>query len=99
MKYLTIEQIKRQLVIDESFTDDDILLTDLGTAAEEMVSQEINESLDKVIKNNKGELPAPLRQAMLMYVDYFYATNRGSAGEIEIPNSIFRLCQMYRNYK
>lgn len=99
MRYLDIKQIKRQCVVDLDFKEDDMLLYSLGTAAEDMIEQEIDRSLDELAQANDGELPTPLMQAGYMLVDYFYSTQRGSAGvEVEVPEVIYRLCRLYRKY-
>lgn len=97
MKYLTIEAIKQQLIIDNDFNEDDELLTALGETAEELVEQQIDADLTDVITNNNGTLPAPLKHAMKMMVEYLY-NDRGS-GETEIPKAFFYMCHLYRNYK
>lgn len=97
MNYLTLEMIKTQCVIDSEFTDDDNYLTSLGTVAEQIVQEQINESINTLAQNNGGEVPAPLLQAMLMIVEYLY-NNRGSE-QTDIPPVIMYICKLYRNYK
>lgn len=89
--------IKKQLVIDNDFTDDDEYLEALGDTAEELVEQQINKSLPEVLEANNNILPAPLIHAMKMIVEYFY-DNRGSA-ENEIPVAFYYMCSLYRNYE
>lgn len=88
--------IKTQCVIDSEFTDDDNYLTSLGTVAEQIVQEQINESINTLAQNNGGEVPAPLLQAMLMIVEYLY-NNRGSE-QTDIPPVIMYICKLYRNY-
>lgn len=97
MKYLTIEAIKQQLIIDSDFTEDDELLNALGDTAEELVEQQIDADLTDVVSNNNGKLPAPLQHAMKMIVEYLY-NDRGS-GETEIPKAFTYMCHLYRNYR
>lgn len=96
MKYLTIEDIKRQCIIDSDFTDDDNYLEALGDAAEEMVEKQVNQSLDDIYTANDGKMPSPLVHAMRMMVEYLYA-NRGGE-DIQIPQAFYYFCQLYRNY-
>lgn len=99
MRYLNIKQIKRQCVVDLDYKEDDMLLYSLGTAAEDVIEQEIAQSLDDLAEKNGGELPTPLMQAGYMLVDYFYGGERGSSGnDIKIPEAIFRICRLYRKY-
>ena len=60
MKYLTIDQIKKQCVIDDDFLEDDDYLETLGDTAEELVEQEIDCDLNHVVAANGGEIPKPL---------------------------------------
>lgn len=83
--------------MDEDFHDDDAYLTHLGEVAEEMIAQEIDSPLDEIVAQNKGQLPKPLQQAMLLYVDYLYGGTRGSDNSNpEIPTAILHMCTLYR---
>ena len=94
MQYLTLQELKRQMNIDQDFTDDDTLIESLGTTAEELVSQQVDAPLAELEVD--GRLPEPLRHAMRMVVEYFY-DNRGS-GENMIPEAYFYVCRLYRKY-
>lgn len=96
MEYLTLDEIKQQLIIDQSFTDDDTYLTALGDTAEAMVAKQLDKTLEDVVSENDGELPATLKHAMKLLIEYFY-DNRGS-GNNQIPDAFFYICSMYRNY-
>jgi uncharacterized phage protein (predicted DNA packaging) len=97
MKYLTLETLKQQLIIDTSFEDDDDLLESIGDAVEETVEQLIDKPLEDVVEDNNGALPAPLLHAMKMLAEYFY-DNRGS-NDNDIPNAFYFLCKLYRQFK
>lgn len=64
MKYITLEDIKRQLVIDHDL--DNSLLMQLGDAAEQTIENHIGQPVAAVLVG--GQVPAPLKQAMLMFV-------------------------------
>lgn len=96
MQYLTIDKIKKQCVIDSTFTDDDTYLEALGDTAEQLVEQQIDAPLSEIVAKNDGELPAPLEHAMKLIVEYFY-NNRGS-DESQVPEAYFYMCKLYRNY-
>lgn len=96
MEYLTLSELKKQLVIDADFHDDDEYLTSLGDTAEAMVAKQLDKSLEDVVGENDGVLPPTLKHAMKLLVEYFY-DNRGS-GENQIPDAFFYICSMYRNY-
>lgn len=97
MNYLNLEMIKKQCIIDTDFTDDDKYLEMLGSVAEQLVEEQINESINTVATNNGGTVPEPLLQAMLMIVEYLY-NNRGSE-QTDIPPVVMYLCKLYRNFK
>lgn len=97
MQYLTIDDIKKQCVIDADFNEDNEYLEALGDTAEEIVEQQIDKLLSDVVSENNGKLPAPLQHAMKMLVEYLY-NNRGS-DESQIPEAFYYMCKLYRNYK
>ena len=98
MKYLTVELIKAQCIIDESFHDDDAYLTHLGDVAESTVEQEIDDILSNVVAANNGKLPTPLLHSMLLIVDYLYAQRGSNDNNPEIPSAFLHLCKLYRNW-
>lgn len=95
MNYLTLEDIKRQCIIDFDFTDDDIYLESLGNTAEDFVEQIGNLDLSDIV-GCKGELPPSLKHSMLLLCEYFY-NNRGS-DTTDIPPLFYTMIKMYRNY-
>ena len=97
MEFLTIDELKQQCVIDTDFNDDNDYLEALGSTAEEVVEQQIDKSLHDVVSENDGKLPAPLKHAMKLIVEYLY-NNRGS-DESQIPEAYYYFCKLYRNYK
>ena len=45
-------------------------------------------------------MPATIMHAMRILVDYFYSVNRGSSSEsIDIPNAVYTMLKLYRNYR
>ena len=99
MKYLTIEELKKQMNIDPDFNDDNEYLEMVGSAAEDMTAALMDCSLDILVAEN-GDLPATVRHAMRMISDYFYAKFRGSSDtDMEIPTAYFTMLKLYRKYK
>lgn len=96
MNYLTLDDIKKQIVMDVDYEDEDDYLTSLGDTAEQLVETHIDRNLADVVAFNGGELPAPLKHAMKMIVEYLY-DNRGSADNV-IPEAYFYMLRMYQNY-
>lgn len=100
MNFLTLDQIKKHLNIDDYFHDDDSYLVDLGTVSELAVEKHIDYSLRKLAENNGGQLPAPLIHAMLLMIGTFYQ-NRESvafASSSPIPLAYEYLIALYQNY-
>ena len=99
MQYLTLDEIKRQLNIDLDYDGDDEILTLMGESAEDIVSNLIDTPLDELAAEN-GDIPAGVRHAMRMLVDYVYSQQRGSSAEAnEIPQSIYTILKLYRNFQ
>ena len=96
MNYLTIDELKKQCIIDLDFTEDDDYLAALGDTAGALVEQQIDSSLSDVVAENDGELPSPLKHAMKLIVEYLY-NNRGS-DESQIPEAYFYMCKLYRKF-
>ena len=101
MKYLTLNQIKDHLNIDQAFTDEDNYLIQLGNVVEEVVQNHINDMLDNIILNNGGVLPNPLIQGMLLMAGNLY-NNREivsfSTKTLAIPYTFEYLLDFYKNY-
>lgn len=98
--YLSIEQIKKHLNINEDFLEDDEYLYSLEQVAEQVVEKHIDYSLDLLCESSGGHLPPPLRHAMLLYIGNLYA-NRESisfTNGTELPFSYNYLLDLYRNY-
>ena len=99
MQYLTLKEIKKQCNIDAAYEGDDEFLTMLGDAAEDMTAQLLDCELTEIYAEN-GEMPASIQHAMRILVDYFYSVNRGSSSEsIDIPNAVYIMLKLYRNYR
>ncbi len=98
MQYLTLEEIKKQCVIDPQFTEDDSFLEMIGDAAEDMTAQLLDCPLADV-EAHYGQLPATIQHAMRILVDYYYAVNRGSSdNDKEIPEAVFLMLKLFRQF-
>lgn len=72
MKYLTIDQIKQQLRLDDpQVIAEHDLLELYGESAEDTVLNILNRTMEDVIEQY-GRIPAALRHATLMLVDNAY---------------------------
>lgn len=96
MNYLTLDDLHKQMLIDDDFTEDDTYLEMLGDVVERVVEDHLDYSLNDVIHNNGG-LPKPLKMAMLMMAAYLY-NQRGDADNMEIPDAFYVLLKPYVKY-
>lgn len=72
MKYITFDQIKAQLRLDDEQAElERELLEDYGAAAEETISNLTGRSYTDIIETY-GEVPRPIVRAALMLVDGWY---------------------------
>lgn len=96
--YIDLPTIKRHLIIDHC--DDDLLLADLETVAEDAVKRDLNLFSLKDIEDCSGMLPPTVIQAMLLLIGTLYA-NRESVSygnPTVVPHSYNYLIDLYRNY-
>ena len=97
--YLTLNQVKKHLYIDHN--DDDIMLADLITVAEDAVRADLNLDSLEEIEDETGMLPASVIQAMLLLVGTLYA-NRESVSygsPVKVPHTYDWLISLYRCYE
>lgn len=97
--YVTLEQAKKHLVIDESFHDDDLYILDLITVAEDNVSAHLDIPLCE-LEDCTGMLPASIIHAILLQIGTFYE-HRASITELnvkELPLGLHFLLSPYKNY-
>ena len=71
MKWLTLNEIKHQLHIEEDFTDEDSRLTGFGKSAEDIILQVCNRTYDDFI-DKYGGIPSNIREASLLLVTQSY---------------------------
>lgn len=98
MNYLTLQDIKQHLRLEDTWHDEDETLVSIGEAAEAAVIKHIDSPIESLLE--KGELPAPLKQAMLLLVGNFY-DNRNSVSYTsvtELPLAYNYLLALYQNY-
>ena len=96
--YLSINDVKRHLIIDHN--DDDLYIADLITVAEDAVRRDLNLYSLKDIEDCNGMLPASVMQAMLLLIGTLYANRESvSYGQAHpVPHSYEYLISLARNY-
>lgn len=101
MKYVTLELAKQHLNVEESYTGEDSYIELLIGVAEAKVAKELCMKLDELATIDGGEeIPAPLRQAMLLSIGAYYA-NREEVTAIQtrpLEQGVKYLISLYRDY-
>ena len=67
--YLDLETVKKHLLVDSTFTDDDSYITELIQVAENAVEVNLGIAL-KELEDGEGNLPHSITHAMLLMVCY-----------------------------
>lgn len=105
--YITLNQAKKHLNIDESFIDDDSYINDLISVAELTVEMHINQPLSGLTTSviTSGEtvnvLPAALQHAMLLLIGGLYSIRENvsfTGKAIAIPYNYKYLLDFFQNY-
>ena len=97
MNYLTLDQLKHQLNMEQDFYEDDDYLTLLGSASEQVVDDHLDHTLQDIVIRNGGHLPENLRLAMLMYFAYSYS-QRGDNPDLSLPKGFNLLLRPYIHF-
>lgn len=94
MTIITLEEIKANSRIEGNA--EDTLLESLGEAAEVTVLNLI-ERTQEDIESEFGKVPAPIRQAILMYADHLY-NHRGIVNPTALYNVPYSIDAMIKPY-
>jgi hypothetical protein len=100
MTYITLEQARKHLNLDESFCDDDDYIEQLIEMTETVVEKNICHKLSDM-EGEDGNIPSPLCHAILLMVGNFYSNREPVVvGTItaEMPLSFQHLIDLYRDY-
>lgn len=96
--YLTLEQVKKHLLVDDGFKADDSYITDLITVAEDSVSRHLDIALEEL--DEGGKLPPSIIHAMLLMIGNLYANREpvtfGTV--VKIPFTYEYLVGLYKRY-
>lgn len=97
--YVKLKDIKNHLNIDSDFTDDDKYLLGLMETAQLTVQKHIDRNLND-LEDNDGDIPSPLKHAIMLLVGNFYANRESVAfsNSYEVPTSYSYLLALYRNF-
>lgn len=96
MKYLTLEQCKRHLVVEHN--EDDSEIAQMADSAEETVENYLQCPLEEYERAD-GSLPASLIRGMLLLVGAFYDNrNAFTSFNVQAHESILALLNPYIRY-
>lgn len=98
--YISLDKIKRQLNLDSNYKEEDCMIIDLYNVAEEIVKRHIDCPDLKQLLDEKGDLPAPLNQAILLLIGNFYIQRESISDTpiYNVPNSYEYILSLYQNY-
>ena len=90
--YITLEQAKKHLLVDEDFRADDMYILDLIAVAEDSVSKHLDIG---------GNLPPAIIHAMLLMIGNLYANREPVAfgTVVKLPYSYEYLIGLYKHYE
>ena len=90
--YITLEQAKKHLLVDEDFRADDMYILDLIAVAEDSVSKQLETG---------GNLPPAIIHAMLLMIGNLYANREPVAfgTVVKPPYSYEYLIGLYKHYE
>lgn len=96
--YVTVDDAKKHLNIDASFTDDDTYISDLITVAEDAVSRHIDIALDELVDG--GSLPPSIIHSILLMVGNLYANREpvSYTTVAKVPYTLEYLLGLYKHY-
>ncbi len=97
--YITIEEAKAQCIIDQGWTGDDKLISDIILDVEAIVESDLCVPLSDLEAG--GALPRTLRRAMLLLIASYYKNREDEIANSEATNQqngYKRLISNYRNY-
>ena len=99
MACITLAEAKRHLNIEDDFEDDDQYISSLIAVAQEVVAQDICVPLAE-LEGETGEIPATLRQAMLLLIGNYYASRESVAFGVLVQDTkaYKHLIGLYRDY-
>ncbi len=96
--YITLEETKKHLNIDESFKDDDQYLGALIQVAEDAVAHHIDIVLEEMVVD--GNLPSAIHHSILLLVGNLYANREPVAysSVAKVPYTLDYLLGLYKRY-
>lgn len=97
--YVTLEQAKKHLNIDDSFTDDDNYILQLIQVAEDAVQKNTDIALSEQLEG--GILPPSITHSILLLVGNIYNNREATSYSVpsEVPFAYKYLINLNRNFE
>ena len=97
--YVTLEQAKKHLNIDDSFKDDDKYILDLIKVSEDAVQKNTDIALSEQLEG--GILPPSLTHSILLLVGNLYNNREATSYSVpsEVPFAYKYLINLNRNFE
>ena len=97
--YITLDEAKKHLNIDKSFTDDDQYIISLIQVAEDAVSKNMDTALSDVVEGD-GKLPPSIIQSILLLVGNLYNSREAATYSTvsEVPYAFKYLVNLNRHF-
>lgn len=97
--YVTLEQAKKHLNIDDSFTDDDNYILQLIQVAEDAVQKNTDIALSEMVDG--GTLPPSIIHSILLLVGNLYNNREATSYSVpsEVPFAYKYLINLNRNFE
>ena len=99
--YVTLNNVKKHLNIENEVYNDDMYLEHLIEVAEATVERHICQPLEG-LEDSNGDLSKPLEHAILLYIGDLYANRESVAfggSPQKVPFTYEYLVSLYQNYK
>lgn len=95
---MTLNEVKKHLNIDESFTEDDDYITSLIKVAEDAVAKNENIALKDMIED--GELSPSVKHSILLLIGNLYNNREATSYSVpsEVPYAYKYLVNLNRNF-
>lgn len=97
--YITLQQAKKHLNIDDSFTDDDNYILQLIQVAEDAVEKNTDIALSEMVDG--GTLPPSIIHSILLLVGNLYNNREATSYSVpsEVPFAYKYLINLNRNFE
>lgn len=97
--YITLDEAKKHLNIDKSFTDDDQYITSLIKVAEDAVSKNMDVALSEMTESD-GKLSPSVIQSILLLIGNLYNSREAATYSTvsEVPYAFKYLVNLNRHF-